>query len=88
MEDTEATPQYTDFDIQSVTSCWCQGMATASSHERQWKRCHGLPCTDGSVRLKFHEEIAQEGVLSDNQVFGLENNILFLLHSNVASVKG
>lgn len=63
-------------------------MATASSHERQWKWCHGLPCTDSSVRLKFHEEIAQEGFLSDNHVFELENNILFLLHSNVASVKG
>lgn len=43
--------------------------------------------TDIRVHLEFHKTICQEDFLSDNQVFKSENKILFLVHSNVASVK-
>lgn len=41
------------------------------------------------VHCKFHEDKCQEGFRSDNQVvFKSENNALFLVHFNVASVEG
>lgn len=41
------------------------------------------------VHRMFHEDKCQEDFLSDNQVvFKSENNALFLVHFNVASVKG
>lgn len=41
------------------------------------------------VHRKFHEDKRQEDFVSDSQaVFKSENNALFLVHFNVASVEG